>query len=95
MLTVEQVDRDAAIVYARGELQWSGYRRNAVQQGQNDDHPLVQAFAAHRIAALEEAARVRDLHQIGWGTLTTSGGTIDVDALIAAIAAMKIPHADG
>ena len=61
-LTVEQVDRDRAIAYAREYLRWSGHLRAAVRQGQKDDHPLVQAFAAHRIAG-EQAGRIAGLEE--------------------------------
>lgn len=57
---VEQVDRDAAAKFMLEQGHWAmkEYHAKHIRLGDNDDQPLVQAFAAHRIAALEEAAGV-------------------------------------
>jgi hypothetical protein len=54
---ITQADRDAtgALIGSTG-LSCTGYM---IRQGRSDDHPLVKAFAAHRIAA-ERAQRDRD-----------------------------------
>ena len=56
---VTQADRDAAAPYAVHNTDIATARlQHAIAQGKHDNHPLVQAFARHRIAALEEAAGV-------------------------------------
>ncbi len=52
MVEVTQVDRNAAIrLLEAGDQDWQA---KEVRIGQGDHFPLVQAFAAHRIAALAE-----------------------------------------
>ena len=52
MVDVTQVDRNAAIrLLEAGDQDWQA---KEVRIGQGDHFPLVQAFAAHRIAALAE-----------------------------------------
>jgi hypothetical protein len=64
LVPVEQVDRDAAAALI-WKLNWySAEKRDIIRDGKNDTHPVVEAFARHRLAAisltLEEAARVAD-----------------------------------
>lgn len=56
-MTVTDADREAAVTYARNFLRWNGYLRDSVRLGQKDSHPLVQAFARHRIAAEQACAK--------------------------------------
>ena len=60
---VTQADRDAA---ARQTI-WSNEQRRDVSSGKLDHNPNVQAFAAHRIAATQEAewriVEWRDFHK--------------------------------
>lgn len=51
---VTQADRDAAVAYAVVErMPWSDKDAKRVLGGKRDYYELVQAFAAHRIAALQ------------------------------------------
>lgn len=63
---IEQTDRDAAadnllrriILDHGGEMPWMHRNVLHIRQGRGDDHPEVQAFAAHRIA--ERERRIMD-----------------------------------
>jgi len=55
-VTVEQVDRDAAVGYASDFLNWNGYLRTEVRCGRCDQHPLVQTFARHRLNSRPETS---------------------------------------
>jgi len=63
---VEQVDRDAAAAYARGQQKFSFLwsESGAIKMGSHDDWEIVQAFRDHRIAAevrgMEAAAKIAD-----------------------------------
>ncbi len=50
MVEVIQADRDAAADHLQS-ITDDGHTYDAIRRGQCDNHPLVQAFAAHRIAA--------------------------------------------
>lgn len=75
MTGVTQGDREAAAALVRWQREatdrWKENQDSithffvadfsrAIMQGIWDHHPVVQAFAAHRIAALEEAAKVAE-----------------------------------
>jgi hypothetical protein len=69
---VEQVDRDAAAEQYLEMLPFSTEEgAKFIRNGKNDELPLVQAFAAHRIAAeargKEAAARIASEHAATWG----------------------------
>lgn len=55
---VTQADREAAAAWAK--LNGRNHQAANIRRGSCDDAPIVQAFARHRIAALEEAARVAE-----------------------------------
>jgi hypothetical protein len=66
LVPVEQVDRDAAAALI-WKLNWySAEKRDIIRDGKNDTHPVVEAFAHHRLAAisltLEEAIGVAAEH---------------------------------
>ncbi|WP_144061989.1 hypothetical protein [Sphingomonas sp. MM-1] len=59
---VTQADREAAAAWAK--LNGRNHQAANIRRGSCDDAPIVQAFARHRIAALEAAAEVaRDRHE--------------------------------
>ena len=60
-MPVEQQDRDAAADYMRGSIamQCRAPFRLAIREGKMDGHALVEAFAAHRVAAIEADRRGR------------------------------------
>ena len=60
LVPVEQVDRNAAIrLLEAGDQDWQA---KEVRLGNGDHFPLVQAFARHRLAALEsQASRIAEL----------------------------------
>ncbi len=68
MTGVTQGDREAALPIMRhlyvkpddGAAEISFFEGN-IKKGEYDQHYISQAFAAHRIAALEEAAKVCDM----------------------------------
>lgn len=77
MEQVERVDRDAAAPHIKdGRMSYNERRafRQEVVAGKHDEHPLVRAFARHRI----EATRAKDeaiaelVEALGWAfnTLT-------------------------
>lgn len=51
---VTQADREAAAAWAK--LNGRNHQAANIRRGSCDDAPIVQAFARHRIAALEAAA---------------------------------------
>lgn len=55
MTGVTQGDREAAATYLERTRNMPCHYSD-MREGSEDDHRLVQAFAAHRITALEEAA---------------------------------------
>lgn len=59
MTGVTQGDREAAATYLERTRNMPCHYSD-MREGSEDDHRLVQAFAAHRITALEEAAKVCD-----------------------------------
>lgn len=58
MIEVTQTDRETAANYLQS-ITDDGHTYDAIRRWQCDNHPLVQAFAAHRIAA-EKEQRERD-----------------------------------
>jgi hypothetical protein len=67
-IVVTQADRDAAADYADQHMathvSWQKSAIEALRKGERDDHPLVQAFARHRITTeanhAEEVGRLRE-----------------------------------
>lgn len=51
-IEITQADRDAAVAISL--LFYSDGKRTAIQQGQEDEHPFVKAFARHRQAAIAQ-----------------------------------------
>lgn len=64
LVEVTQSDLDTAADYAKTHWLWPAPSVTDLRRGGPgwDDYHLVQAFARHRLAALEEAARVAE----GW-----------------------------
>lgn len=54
-----QVDREAAADYGRYRL-FSGLSADGIECGRADGNDLVQAFARHRLATIEDCAKVCD-----------------------------------
>lgn len=73
-MIVTQIDREAAADAVRAYRdQKNDNWQQRIRDGLCDDGMMVQAFAAHRIAALEEAAKVADEQYRGHGqTLGTA-----------------------
>lgn len=60
-MTPNQADREAAADWCEAQpFPSKQAEAPAIRAGEYDHHSLVQAFAAHRRAALEEAARVAE-----------------------------------
>jgi len=53
-VTVEQVDREAAVAMMSG----NAFSKQEILAGKNDTYWLVQAFARHRLAAINEGLRL-------------------------------------
>lgn len=95
LVEVTQADRDAAAPHTTGFGHIDGYSFSTlhmVRAGHCDDHPIVQAFARHRLAAiaaarpaiLEEAAKVAEV-----AVPHFKGGREMIDGIATAIRAMK------
>ena len=61
LVEVTQGDREAAISWCRSTPHGSRHAEaDIIERGDYDDHSLVQAFARHRVVALEEAAQIAE-----------------------------------
>jgi hypothetical protein len=60
---ITQSDREAAanLIEDQKPLYVDGVYVSDIRTGGNDSNAIVQAFAAHRIAAIEEAAQTADV----------------------------------
>lgn len=68
MTNITDEDRQAAADCSPHNARWG----ELVRQGHLDSDHIVQAFAKHRISALEKAARVRELDLAGEHAVTIS-----------------------
>lgn len=74
MTGVTQGDREAAAAAVMAYRDQKNHNwQQRIRDGLCDDGVMVQAFAAHRIAALEEAAKVAEGHGYSQGYITFAG----------------------
>jgi|SRR6478736_5949970 len=64
-IKIQQCDRNAAAAFTKGRCRGLSFSENqigaiseTILNGDADDDDLVQAFAKHRIEAMEEAAKI-------------------------------------
>ena len=103
MVEVTQADRDAAAAvhynYQKGSLAWPHAKsgKDRIKSGEWDNHSLIQAFAAHHLAAIAEGRR-QMREEAATATVDCmcdqewppQDGDVQIDEVVAAIRAIPI-----